>query len=161
MLIPSLSASHGLQQDLLFTLDLFPQEPFRWTQHSKRRDSASYHPFSCTFISSIPHSLRLRKMFFSISPYAPNSEGLCSSDKRISSLIVAAQLLRWVFGLDPHSDPHGETSGRKQWRQGRQRALISEQKVLKTFKNRCSYSFSTIRNQQVAGSSPATSSRNR
>ena len=61
---------------------------------------------------------------------------------------------------DPHRDPHGETSGWKQWIQEVQRALISEQKVLKTSKNRCFYSFSTIRNQQVAGSSPATSSRN-
>ena len=49
-------------------------------------------------------------------------------------------------------------SGWKQWIQEVQRALISEQKVLKTSKNRCFYSFSTIRNQQVAGSSPATSS---
>ena len=66
-------------------------------------------------------------------------------------------VLRWVFGLDPHA----ETSGWKQWKQEGQRALISEQKVLKTSKNRCFYSFSTIRNQQVAGSSPATSSRSR
>ena len=64
MLIPSLSASHVLQQDPLLTQDLFPQEPFRWTQHPKHRDSASYHPFSCTFIASIPHSLHLRKIFF-------------------------------------------------------------------------------------------------
>jgi len=39
--------------------------------------------------------------------------------------------------------------------------LISEQKVLKTSENRYFYIFSTLRNQQVAGSSPATSSRNR
>ena len=39
-----------------------------------------------------------------------------------------------------------------------QRALISEQKVLKTSRNRYFYRFSTLRNQQVAGSSPATSS---
>ena len=77
------------------------------------------------------------------------------------SLITAAQFLRRVFGLDPHADPHAETSGREQWKREGQRALISEQKVLKTSKNRCFYSFSTIRNQQVAGSSPATSSRNR
>ena len=65
-------------------------------------------------------------------------------------------VLRWVFGLDPHA----ETSGRKQWKQEGQRALISEQKVLKTSRNRYFYIFSTLRNQQVAGSSPATSSRN-
>jgi len=75
-------------------------------------------------------------------------------------LITAAQFLRWVFGLDPHADPHGERSGRKQWKQEEQRVLISEQKVLKTSKNRHFYIFSTLRNQQVAGSSPATSSRN-
>ena len=63
-------------------------------------------------------------------------------------------VLRWVFGLDPHA----ETSGRKQWKQEGQRALISEQKVLKTSRNRYFYIFSTLRNQQVAGSSPATSS---
>ena len=74
-------------------------------------------------------------------------------------MITAAQFLRLVFGLDPHADPHGERSGRKQWKQGWQRTLISEQKVLKTSKNRCFYSFSTLRNQQVAGSSPATSSK--
>ena len=62
------------------------------------------------------------------------------------------------FGPDPHADPHGERSGRKQWRQGCQRALISEQKVLKMSKNHYFYRFSTLRNQQVAGSSPATSS---
>ena len=90
-------------------------------------------------------------------PYTSNSEGLCSSDKWISSLITAAQFLRWVFGLDPHA----ETSGRKQWKQEGQRALIPEQKVLKTSRNRYFYIFSTLRNQQVAGSSPATSSRNR
>ena len=94
-------------------------------------------------------------------PYTSNSEDLCSSDKWILSLITAAQFLRWVFGPDPHRDPHGETSGWKQWKQEAQRALISEQKVLKMSKNRCFYGFSTIRNQQVAGSSPATSSRNR
>ena len=66
-----------------------------------------------------------------------------------------------VFGFDPHADPHGETSGWKQWKQEGQRALISEQKVLKTSRNRYFYIFSTLRNQQVAGSSPATSSRNR
>ena len=38
--------------------------------------------------------------------------------------------------------------------------MISEQKVLKTSRNRYFYIFSTLRNQQVAGSSPATSSRN-
>jgi len=38
--------------------------------------------------------------------------------------------------------------------------LISEQKVLKASRNRYFYGFSTLRNQQVAGSSPATSSRN-
>jgi len=69
--------------------------------------------------------------------------------------------LRWVFWFDPHADPHGETSGWKQWKQEGQRALISEQKVLKTSRNRYFYIFSTLRNQQVAGSSPATSSRNR
>ena len=93
-------------------------------------------------------------------PYTSNSEGLCSSDKWISSLITAAQFLRLVFCLDPHADPHGETSGWKQWKQEGQRALISEQKVLKTSRNRYFYIFSTLRNQQVAGSSPATSSRN-
>jgi hypothetical protein len=62
------------------------------------------------------------------------------------------------FPLDPHADPHGETSGWKQWKQEGQRALISEQKVLKTSKNHYFYRFSTLRNQQVAGSSPATSS---
>ena len=36
--------------------------------------------------------------------------------------------------------------------------MISEQKVLKTSRNRYFYIFSTLRNQQVAGSSPATSS---
>jgi len=76
-------------------------------------------------------------------------------------LIPAAQFLRRVFWFDPHADPHGETSGWKQWKQEGQRAFIFEGKVLKTSKNRCFYSFSTIRNQQVAGSSPATSSRNR
>ena len=91
-------------------------------------------------------------------PYTSNSEGLCSSDKWISSLITAAQFLRWVFWFDPYADPHGERSGWKQWKQEGQRALISEQKVLKTSKNRCFYIFSTLRNQQVAGSSPATSS---
>ena len=94
-------------------------------------------------------------------PYTSNSEGLCSSDKWISSLITAAQFLRWVFWFDPHADPHGERSGWKQWKQEGQRALISEQKVLKTSRNRYFYIFSTLRNQQVAGSSPATSSRNR
>ena len=69
-----------------------------------------------------------------------------------------AQFLHWVSGFDPHADPHGERSGRKQWKQEGQRALISEQKVLKTSKNRYFYSFSSVRNQQVAGSSPATSS---
>ena len=64
MLTSSLSASHVLQQNPLLTQDLFPQEPFCWTQHPKHRDSASYHPFSCTFIASIPHSLHLRKIFF-------------------------------------------------------------------------------------------------
>ena len=64
------------------------------------------------------------------------------------------------FPLDPHADPHGETSRRKQWIQEGQRALNSEQKVLKTSGNCSFYSFSTFRNQQVAGSSPATSSRN-
>ena len=59
---------------------------------------------------------------------------------------------------DPHADPHGETSGWKQWKQEGQRALISEQKVLKTSRNRYFYIFSTLRNQQVAGSSPSTSS---
>jgi len=38
--------------------------------------------------------------------------------------------------------------------------LISEQKVLKRSKNHYFYCFSTLRNQQVAGSSLATSSRN-
>ena len=71
------------------------------------------------------------------------------------------QFLRWVFWLDPHADPHGEKSGRKQRRQAGQRALISEQKVLKTSGHRSFYSFSSIRNQQVAGLSPATSSKNR
>ena len=66
-------------------------------------------------------------------------------------------VLRWVFGLDPHA----ETSGRKQWKQEGQRALIPVQKVLKTSRNRYFYIFSTLRNQQVAGSSPATSSRDR
>ena len=94
-------------------------------------------------------------------PYTFNSEGLCSYDKWISSLITAAQFLHWVSVLDPHADPHGETSRRKHWKQEVQRALISEQKVLKTSKNRHFYIFSTLRNQQVAGSSPATSSRNR
>ena len=94
-------------------------------------------------------------------PYTSNAEGLCSSDKWISSLITAAQFLRRVFWFDPHADPHGETSGWKQWKQEGQRALISEQKVLKTSGNRYFYIFSTLRNQQVAGSSPATSSRNR
>ena len=75
-----------------------------------------------------------------------------------SSLSTAAQFLRQVSGFDLHADPHGETSGRKQWRQEGQRALISEQKVLKTSGNCSFYSFSTFRNQQVAGSSPATSS---
>ena len=93
-------------------------------------------------------------------PYTSNSEGLCSSDKWISSLITAAQFLRWVFWFDPHADPHGERSGREQWKQEEQRVLISEQKVLKTSKNCHFYIFSTLRNQQVAGSSPATSSRN-
>ena len=51
-----------------------------------------------------------------------------------------------------------ETSRRKQWIQEVQRALISEQKVLKASRNRYFYGFSTFRNQQVAGSSPATSS---
>ena len=68
-------------------------------------------------------------------PYTSNSEGLCSSDKWISSLITAAQFLRWVFWFDPYADPHGERSGWKQWKQEGQRALISEQKVLKTSKN--------------------------
>ena len=36
--------------------------------------------------------------------------------------------------------------------------MIPEQKVLKTSRNRYFYIFSTLRNQQVAGSSPATSS---
>jgi hypothetical protein len=80
-------------------------------------------------------------------------------------LITAAQFLRWVFWFDPHADPHadphGETSRRKQWKQEGQKALISEQKVLKMSKNHYFYRFSTLRNQQVAGSSPATSSRNR
>ena len=73
-------------------------------------------------------------------------------------MITAAQFLCRVFWLDPHADPHGETSGWKQWKQEGQRALISEQKVLKTSGNCSIYSFSTFRNQQVAGSSPATSS---
>ena len=89
-------------------------------------------------------------------PYTSNSEGLCSSDKWTSSLITSAQFLRWVFWFDPHADSHGEQ--RKQWIQEGQRALISEQKVLKTSRNRYFYIFSTLRNQQVAGSSPATSS---
>ena len=63
-------------------------------------------------------------------------------------------VLRWVFGLDPHA----ERSGRKQWKQEEQRVLISEQKVLKTSKNRNFYIFSALRNKQVAGSSLATSS---
>jgi hypothetical protein len=75
-------------------------------------------------------------------------------------LITAAQFLRWVFWFDPHADPHDERSGWKQWKQEGQRALISEQKVLKMSRNRYFYIFSTLRNQQVAGSSPATSSRN-
>ena len=48
---------------------------------------------------------------FFMLPYTSNSEGLCSSDKWISSLITAAQFLRWVSVLDPHADPHGEMSG--------------------------------------------------
>ena len=75
-----------------------------------------------------------------------------------SSLSTAAQFLRQVSGFDPHADPHGETSRWKQWKQEVQRALIFEQKVLKQSKNRNSYSFFTICNQQVAGSSLATSS---
>ena len=67
-------------------------------------------------------------------------------------------VLRWVFWFDPHADPHGERSGRKQWKQEEQRVLISEQKVLKTSKNRHFYIFSTLCNQQVAGSRLATSS---
>ena len=63
------------------------------------------------------------------------------------SLITAAQFLRRVFWFDPH----GERSGRKQWKQEEQRVLISEQKVLKTSKNLHFYIFSTLRNQQVAG----------
>ena len=70
-------------------------------------------------------------------------------------------VLRWVFWSDPHADPHGERSGRKQWKQEVQRAFIFEWKVLKTSRNRYFYIFSTLRNQQVAGSSPATSSRDR
>lgn len=37
-------------------------------------------------------------------PYTSNSEGLCSYDKWISSLITAAQFLRWVSVLDPHGE---------------------------------------------------------
>ena len=33
-----------------------------------------------------------------------------------SSLSTAAQFLRQVSGFDPHADPHGETSGWKQWK---------------------------------------------
>jgi len=56
-------------------------------------------------------------------------------------LITAAQFLRRVFGLDPHADPHGETSRWKQWKQEVQRAFIFEQKVLKTSRNRFFISF--------------------
>ena len=59
-------------------------------------------------------------------------------------------VLRWVFGLDPHA----ETSGRKQWKQEGQRALISEQKVLKMSKNHYFYRFSTLRNIQVYQACP-------
>ena len=85
----------------------------------------------------------------------------CRKNIAVVLCLLRRSFLRQVSGFDPHADPHGETSGRKQWKQQAQRALISEQKVLKT-SGKCSfYSFSTFRNQQVAGSSPATSSRSR
>ena len=59
---------------------------------------------------------------------------------------------------DPHRDPHAETSGRKQWKQGRGRVFQFQRKRSKTSGKRYFQNFSTLCNQQVGGSSPSTSS---
>ncbi len=41
-----------------------------------------------------------------------------------------------LFPFDPHPDPHGETSGWKQWRQERDRPADSEPKVPETSANK-------------------------
>ena len=59
---------------------------------------------------------------------------------------------------DPHRDPHAETSGRKQWKQGRGRVFQFQRKRSKTSGKRYFQNFSTLCNQQVGGSNPSTSS---
>ena len=63
-----------------------------------------------------------------------------------------------VKAADPHLDPHEETSGRKQWKQGRGRVFQFQRKRSKTSGKRYFQNFSTLCNQQVGGSSPSTSS---
>ena len=76
--------------------------------------------------------------------------------------------MKWYLGAslhgglaktaDPHRDPHAETSGRKQWKQGRGRVFQFQRKRSKTSGKRYFQNFSTLCNQQVGGSSPSTSS---
>ena len=76
--------------------------------------------------------------------------------------------MKWYLGAslhgglaktaDPHPDPHAETSGRKQWKQGRGRVFQFQRKRSKTSGKRYFQNFSTLCNQQVGGSSPSTSS---
>ena len=76
--------------------------------------------------------------------------------------------MKWYLGAslqgglaktaDPHRDPHAETSGRKQWKQGRGRVFQFQRKRSKTSGKRYFQNFSTLCNQQVGGSNPSTSS---
>ena len=76
--------------------------------------------------------------------------------------------MKWYLGAslhgglaktaDPHRDPNAETSGRKQWKQGRGRVFQFQRKRSKTSGKRYFQNFSTLCNQQVGGSSPSTSS---
>ena len=76
--------------------------------------------------------------------------------------------MKWYLGAslhgglaktaDPHRDPHAETSGRKQWKQGRGRVFQFQRKRSKTSGKRYFQNFSTLCNQQVGGSSPSTGS---
>ena len=76
--------------------------------------------------------------------------------------------MKWYLGAslhgglaktaDPHRDPHAETSGRKQWKHGRERVFWFQRKRSKMSGKRYFQNFSTLCNQQVGGSSPSTSS---
>ena len=76
--------------------------------------------------------------------------------------------MKWYLGASlhgglaktaaPHRDPHAETSGRKQWKQGRGRVFQFQRKRSKTSGKRYFQNFSTLCNQQVGGSNPSTSS---